>query len=287
MSGGINVPAYLRRISERLAKESREIGHDYVHRGASGRSREDQVKAFLDRHLPAAFKVSRGFLVSADNVASSETDLVIADASWSTPLYGQTDNPYWLIESICASIEVKSKLSLSEIRNCMNKCRRFKGLRRDWTNTRTSEIGKSLFAPGAIEDSLFIIWAFGGPGTQTIIDNFSAAFEPIPNLDRPDLILVNDRFCSFSGSLQLFFQAQVEYFRNRQQFIDQVVAIKDQPNIISFECGSLAIVVFLFYLTQWLQRASPRSANIMNYAAGLEFGPVRFPSTFPVPQKNS
>jgi hypothetical protein len=91
---------------------------------------------------------------------------------------------------------------------------------------------------------------------------------------------VNDRLCAFSGSLQLFLQVHDEYFRDRQQFVAQVVSIKDQPNIIAFECGSLALIVFLFWLTQWLQRAAPRSANIMNYMSGVEFGPVRFPSSF-------
>jgi hypothetical protein len=79
MSTGINVPDYLRRVSERLARESREIGNDYQHPGAIGRSREDRVRVFLDRHRPTAFKISRGFIVSADNVASSETDLLIRD----------------------------------------------------------------------------------------------------------------------------------------------------------------------------------------------------------------
>jgi hypothetical protein len=83
------------------------------------------------------------------------------------------DNPYWLIESVYASIEVKSDLSRSDISNCMEKCRRFKGLRRDWTNPRRSEVGNSLFQPRAIEDSLFVVWAFGGSNTQTIIHNLS------------------------------------------------------------------------------------------------------------------
>jgi hypothetical protein len=94
---------------------------------------------------------------------------------------------------------------------------------------------------------------------------------------------VNDRFCAFAGSLQLYFQAAADYFVERHQLIGQIVQIANQPNIVGFECGSLALVLFLFYLTQWLQRAAPRSANIMNYAAGLEFGPVRMPSTFSPP----
>jgi hypothetical protein len=141
-------------------------------------------------------------------------------------------------------------------------------------------LGNSLFRPPAIEDSLFVIWAFDGSGTQTIIDNLSAAFEEVPNLERPDLILVNDRFCAFCGSLQLYFLAPADYFVRRQEFVGQIVHLKDQPNIIGFECGSLALILFLFYLTQWLQRAAPRSANIINYTEGLDFGPVRWPSMF-------
>lgn len=156
MPGSMNVPEYLQRSSKRLAEESREIGDDYSHPGEIGRSREDKVKQFLDRYLPKAFVTSRGFLVSADNVASPQTDLLIADRFWGTSLNSDLDNPYWLIESTYASIEVKTDLSPDDIADSIKKCRRFKSLRRDWTNTRY-KIDNPFSAP--IEDSLFIIWA--------------------------------------------------------------------------------------------------------------------------------
>lgn len=276
-SQSLNVPEYLQRISARLARESREIGDDYSHPGAIGRSREDKVKKFLEENLPYAFQISRGFLVSADNVASPETDLLIADRFWAKPLHSDLDNPYWLAESVYASIEVKSSLSTTEISNCINKCKRFKRLSRDWTNAREA---RTPLDPPFIEDSLFLIWAFDGPSNQTIIDNISSAIEGIPTLERPDLILVNDRFCSWSGSIQLYFQAAVDYFGKRQEMIGEVFNLANHPNIITFECGSYSLVVFLFFLTQWLQRAAPRWANIMNYMKGIEFGPIRFPSNF-------
>jgi hypothetical protein len=206
------VSEYLRRVSERLAAESHEIAQDYSHPGVIGRSREDKVREFFEKHLPPAFKISRGFLVSPDNITSPETDLLIVDGLWTTPLHGDLDSPIWLLESTYASIEVKSDLSPQQITNCMEKCKKFKTLRRVWTNAKHNPL---------IEDSLFVIWAFDSASTQTTIDNLSSAFAGVPNLQRPDLILVNDRFCAFAGSLQLLYQARDEYLRKRQEFIDR------------------------------------------------------------------
>jgi hypothetical protein len=171
------------------------------------------------------------------------------------------DNPYWLIESVYASVEVNSELSPQDISDCIEKCKRSKGLRRDWTNTRTSEIASPVLRPRRVLDSLFLIWVFGGPSNQTVIDNLSSAFEKVPNLERADLILMNDRFCAFSGSLQLLFQAQRDYFIRRDKFVGGIVELANQPNIIAFECGSNALLLFLFCPTQWLQSAAPRLAN--------------------------
>jgi len=222
------VSEYLRRVSERLAAESHEIAQDYSHPGVIGRSREDKVREFFEKHLPPAFKISRGFLVSPDNITSPETDLLIVDGLWTTPLHGDLDSPIWLLERTYASIEVKSDLSPQQITNCMEKCKKFKTLRRVWTNAKHNPL---------IEDSLFVIWAFDSASTQTTIDNLSSAFAGVPNLQRPDLILVNDRFCAFAGSLQLLYQARDEYLRKRQEFIDSEWNILNQPGIIGFEGG--------------------------------------------------
>jgi hypothetical protein len=265
------VSEYLRRVSERLAAESQEIGRDYQHPGVIGRSREDKVREFFERHLPPAFKISRGFLVSPDNITSPETDLLIVDGLWTTPLLGDLDSPIWLLESTYASIEVKSELSPQQITDCLEKCKKFKTLRRVWTNAKHNAL---------IEDSLFVIWAFDSASTQTTIDNLSSAFAGVPMLQRPDLILVNDRFCAFAGSLQLLYQGREQYLTKRQQFADTEWNILNQPNLIPFECSSSSLAMFLFFLIMWLQLAAPRAANILNYFGETDLGVVRFPSNF-------
>jgi len=267
----MNVSEYLRRVSERLAAESQEIGNDYQHSGAIGRSREDKVGDFLEKHLPPAFRVSRGFLVSPDNINSPETDLLIVDGLWTTPLHADLDSPIWLIESTYASIEVKSYLSPQEINNCMEKCKKFKTLRREWPTSKRNPL---------IEDSLFVIWAFASASTQTTIDNLSYAMEGVPNLQRPDLILVNGKFCAWAGSLQLLFQAREQYLTQRQQFIDSQWNALNQPSIVGFECGNYSLAHFLFYLILWPQMAAPRAANILNYFGEGEYAAGILPSTF-------
>jgi hypothetical protein len=278
MPPGIQVPGYLRRVARKLAEEAEQIGTDYLHHGAVGGNREGKVIEFLQGHLPAAFKVSRGFLVSPDHEMSPETDIVIADALWSAPIHSESRDPIWPVESVYAAIEVKSNLS-GEIDDCLRKCRRFKTLRRDWTNTRVDPMYRNL-----LHDSLFVIWAFDSPTTQTVIDNLELRFREIPNLERPDLTVVNNRFCAYAGCYQILLECRnfPDGFSNKLQ-AHESVEIPGRPSIVTLDSGEMAIAVFLFWLTQWLQQVGPRSANFMNYMHGVNFGTVLFPSDFRAP----
>jgi hypothetical protein len=71
-----------------------------------------------------------------------------------------------------------------------------------------------------------------------------------------------------------------EYHANRDKYEGRIVNYDNQPNLVSFEAGDYSLAVFLFMLLSFLHTAGNRSANIINYFPGVDFGPVRFPSRF-------
>jgi hypothetical protein len=241
------------------------------HAVSAGEAREEAIRRVLDDFLPEAFGVARGFIFSSDGERSNQTDLVIYDKLWSRPFYGQDNSKFFAVESVYATIEVKTNLDRSDIRDARQKASRFKKLKRDWTNS-----GKMP----PVKDSLSIPWAFNAPSTSITVDNLDAEFLKWPNLEQPDLVIVPGQFFSYAGVWWLLTANPTEYHANRNKYEGQIFGYKNQPNLLSFEAGDYSFVVFLFMLASFLHQAGPRSSNIINYFQGVEFGPVRFPSQF-------
>jgi uncharacterized protein DUF6602 len=267
----MNLPDYMRDLSQDLLEQSRRIARDINHAVTAGEAREEAVEHILGDFLPDAFGVARGFIFSNDGQRSSQTDLIIYDKLWSRPFYGQNDSKLFAVESVYAAIEVKTNLDRADIQDACNKASRFKKLKRDWTNCGKVPV---------IKDALYALWAFTAPSTSTAVDNLDAELLNWPNLEQPDLVVVPGRFFSFAGFWRPLTANPAEYHTNRAKHEGQSFGYGNQPNLLTFEAGDYSLVVFLFMLMSFLHQAGPRSSNIINYFPGVEFGPVRFPSRF-------
>ncbi len=216
--------------------------------------------------------MAQGFIFSSDGEVSNQTDLIIYDKLWSCPFYRQNTSKLFAVESVYATIEVKTNLERRDIEDACQKACRFKKLKRDWTNS-----GK---VPG-VKDSLSVLWAYNAPSTQTAVDNLDSELMKWPNLEQPDMVIVPGRFFSYAGFWRLLTANAQEYHTNRAKYEGENFGFtNNQPNLLSFEAGEYSLVLFLFMLMSFLHCAGPRSSNIINYFPGVEFGPVRFPSRF-------
>jgi hypothetical protein len=131
-------------ISQKLNAESERIRRDYpMHHGEAGRSREEEVREFFALHLPSAFEVKEGFVIDSKGGISKQSDLLLIDALWNKPI-GSGPNPFWLRESVYASIEIKTTLDPDDIADAVKKCRAFKGLQADWTNCGQKPVNKDV-----------------------------------------------------------------------------------------------------------------------------------------------
>ena len=257
------VEGHFRDYSQSLNEESDRIRRDYpMHRGEAGRSREEAVRKFFALHLPTALGVEEGFVISSNGGVSKQSDLLIVDALWNKPV-GDRPSPFWLRESVYASIEIKTNLIPTEITDVMEKCRAFKSLQPDWTNC-----GK---VPGN-KDVLFGIWAFESPNVQTSIDNMAEALQGIPTFLQPDFLVVPGKFFAYMGPLQILLEAGGNvYIQQREQGNSVLVNLKGRPKVQALASGH-ATTMLLFFLTSWISGAGPRSANFMNYMQGADFG---------------
>ena len=80
---------YLRTFQLIANQSKRELATLMPHLGERGRIAEEIIRGVLDRTLPERFSVGTGVLISASGDTSSQTDIVIFDNFFNSPLLSQ------------------------------------------------------------------------------------------------------------------------------------------------------------------------------------------------------
>jgi hypothetical protein len=186
------LPDYLADVAREMKAKSASIRRDFAsHRLSAGENREDLVAAFLREHLPQRFGVGSGLVISGTGLFSNQADLLVTDAFNNSPLYASSSNQLWATEAVYSLIEVKTTLTLPELKDAIAKGRRFKTLPREFTDAGHGQ---------RIRDSLFVIWAFDCPSTKTLKANLQAELAGVPLNEQPDFVVVPDRVVARLGS---------------------------------------------------------------------------------------
>lgn len=102
---------------------------ELVHPGEFGTFRESITRDFLKGFVPQRMAIDTGFIVNSYGKISSQCDIVIYDRSV-TPLLQNADHQrFFPIESVCAVGEVKSLLSLADLKIALRKLSSIKLMR--------------------------------------------------------------------------------------------------------------------------------------------------------------
>jgi hypothetical protein len=102
---------------------------DLDHPGFIGRVREILAARLLHPLLPPGVDIGTGKITDSEGTLSSETDLIIFSRSTLPPLiYGHMTGVF-PVESCIYAIEIKSKLTASELKDSLEKVRRLRTLR--------------------------------------------------------------------------------------------------------------------------------------------------------------
>jgi hypothetical protein len=126
-SSGIKL--YYDALQDIFNKQSNVLTGVLTHYGERGRNDEKYLLKFLQRVLPHRFSIGSGFIVSSDNSKkiSRQTDIIISDQFWNSPLYRELAAEVYPIETVYAIIEVKGLLDKSvkgrkEKKSDLDKC---------------------------------------------------------------------------------------------------------------------------------------------------------------------
>lgn len=161
-------------VQAKVIKHPRHLG-DYL---------EDEIRKLVSKLLPTSYSLEKGFGINYFSAISPEQDILIIDGKLGSAFYRSESVGYFPIESILGSIEVKSNLTLSELRKSILNCVNLKKLNYssfDYPDNKEKRIFYTIFAytsPGS-EDSF----------TKTI----NELIAPIPESLRPNMIYILDK----------------------------------------------------------------------------------------------
>jgi hypothetical protein len=253
------LPNCLADVANEMKAKSKAIRRDFAsHRLSAGENRETLVADFLAGHLPRRFEVSSGMVISHNGVFSNQADLVVADALNNSPLYGRSANKLWPVESILALFEVKTSLDLNQLRDSIEKGRRFKTLKRRFFNPGNSQ---------RISDSLFVIWAFDCPAPETLKQNLLRELAEVPRNEQPDFVIVPDRVVVRGGSyLELSTLGQAASLHRKQleqQYGSNIETLL--PPLQVGDAGENSLMTWYVWFYSWLMQAGDRSATLTDY----------------------
>jgi len=256
----MDLPSYFADAAEQLDRKSRAIRRDFAtHRGSAGSNRESLLAEALREYLPRSFGIDTGLITSSDGQFSKQADLVITDHSWNAPLYPSGPNRIWLVEAVYALIEVKTSLPPAEIADGITKCRRFKRLPRRFSEGPSTP---------RLMDSLFVLWSFEGPTSETLKQNLVEALRDVPVSEQPDFVIVPGQVVATCGSYRelsgLGQPGSAHRHTLERQYGPDLAALPFE-RLPMFECGKDSLFVWLIWLLSWLKQAGPRSSELLGY----------------------
>ena len=255
----MSIADYMNDAAREMRRRSKAIRRDFaMHRGAAGDRREDLVTKFLEDHLPRRFGVRYGFAISSDGLVSNQADVLIVDQDNNAPLHPGSSHELWPVEAVYALVEVKTKLPPRDLRDAVDKCRRFRQLRRRFVCDSSQKI----------KESLFVIWSFDGAKPKTISGNLMSVVSDVPAHERPDFVVDLNGFVAMSGNY-------LEISRLGQPNSDHRNRLEEQhgpdlsvllPNPIrAFDFADNSLLVWYVWFDSWLRHAGTRRCDPVAY----------------------
>ncbi|WP_145320252.1 DUF6602 domain-containing protein [Paenibacillus xylanexedens] len=105
-----------------------EVTSQIEHKGERGSSREEIFSTYFRKYIPLKYEFSRGAIIDLSGRQSKQQDLIIHDA-FSSPILMNMDSTKIIpIESVFATIEIKSSLNKSRLNECVENIKSVRGL---------------------------------------------------------------------------------------------------------------------------------------------------------------
>lgn len=149
--------------------------------------------------------------------------------------------------------------------DAIGKCRRFKSLPRKFSEAPSQP---------RLSDSLFILWAYETPSTETVKKNLEAALAGVPIEQQPDFLVVPGQLMALSGSyLELirFGQPGSQHRIDQERKYGKELSALRTSHCQVQDSGKDSLLVWLVRFLSWINRAGPRTPELLAYLPNIDW----------------
>ena len=136
------------KVTEKFWRERIATASIITHPTAKGDVAEVAWRELLSKYLPDRYKVSCGFVVSADNQRSHQIDAIVYDNTFTPMFFGEHGLSCVPAEAVYAVLEIKQVVNAKHIQYASKQARSVRDLRRTsakYTGDGQSRDAKPLF----------------------------------------------------------------------------------------------------------------------------------------------
>ncbi|MEF7439957.1 DUF6602 domain-containing protein [Paenibacillus lautus] len=231
----------IQTAAKKMMIDFEELTSQIKHTGERGTSREELLIRYLKGYFPLKFSLGRGAIIDSRGYQSNQQDCIIYD-SFNSPILLDMETTQMIpIESVYATIEVKSSLNKTELLKCVNN---IKSVR---------ELPKHPIYPINSNTAGFVFAFTSDTSIETLLGNLIDFNKEIEVGNQISIICILDK-----GLIIHVNKAGLRDF--------VLIPNQDSTPVIIENSVELNLMLFYLFLMQYLNLEQVSSPNLFKYA---------------------
>lgn len=171
----------LKAAAKKMMIDFEDVTSQIEHKGERGTSREEIFSTYFRKYIPLRYEFSRGAIIDLSGKQSKQQDLIIHD-TFSSPILMNMDSTKIIpIESVYATIEIKSSLNKSRLIECVENIKSVRGL------------PKHPITPFESPTAGFVFAYTSDTSLETLLDNLADLNQQLDSNQQVSVVCVLDK----------------------------------------------------------------------------------------------
>lgn len=231
----------IQTAAKKMMIDFEELTSQIKHKGERGTSREELLISYLKGYFPLKFSLGRGSIIDSSGVQSKQQDCIIYD-SFNSPILLDMETTQMIpIESVYATIEVKSSLNKGELIKCVNN---IKSVR---------ELTKNPIYPVNSNTAGFVFAFTSDTSIETLLGNLIDCNKEIESKNQISIICILDK-----GLIIHVNKAGLKDFI--------LLPNQNSTPVIIENSVEMNLMLFYLFLMQYLNSEQVSPPNLYKYA---------------------
>lgn len=120
---------YYEGVLNQLRGEVDFINEIFLHQGLKGEGNESAIRNLIKKFIPKKYSVGSGIVVDSEGKSSKQSDIIIYDNQNYPEILSLSSTPLYPVDSVYATIEVKTTLDARKARQAIENIKSVRGLK--------------------------------------------------------------------------------------------------------------------------------------------------------------